>query len=138
MSKEEDIIIGKRINELRTSQQIKLTMEKFGERLGVQKSAINKLEKGQNHLTDTMIKTICHEFNVNEEWLRNGSGDMFLIPEDKTAAAVERILTNKDDVIYKSLVSFVDTYEQLSPSSKKALQDFAIDWLENIKKDREA
>lgn len=67
--------LNERINELRKT--LGLTMEKFGERLGVGKSAINKLEKAENSVTDQMFKSICREFDVNEEWLRNGTGCMF-------------------------------------------------------------
>lgn len=63
-----------RIKELRKT--LNLTMEKFGARLGVGKTAISKLENGERNLTDQMFKSICREFNVREEWLRNGSGKM--------------------------------------------------------------
>lgn len=67
--------MNERLKELRKTQG--LTMEKFGEKLGVGKTAISKLENGERNLTDQMIKSICREFNVSEEWLRNGTGEMF-------------------------------------------------------------
>ena len=67
--------MNNRIKELR--KELNLTMEKFGERLGVGKSAINKLEKGENKITDQMFKSICREFNVNPDWLQNGTLPMF-------------------------------------------------------------
>ena len=66
---------GERIKELR--KYLDLTMEKFGERLGVGKTAISKLENNERNLTDQMAISICREFNVNETWLRTGEGDMF-------------------------------------------------------------
>lgn len=68
-------ILNKRIKELRNA--LNLTLEKFGERLGVTKVAISNLEKGNRNVTDQMFKSICREFDVNEEWLRNGTGSMF-------------------------------------------------------------
>lgn len=68
-------ILNKRIKELRNT--LNLTLEKFGERLGVTKVAISNLEKGNRNVTDQMFKSICREFDVNEEWLRNGTGSMF-------------------------------------------------------------
>lgn len=130
--------ICERIKELRTCNSVKLSMEKFGERLGVGKTAIHKLENGVNNVTDQMLKSICREFNVSEDWLRYGTGDMFVIPEDKTAAVVASILTKKDDPLYKMMVSFAETYEQLSPESQKVLQEFGAKWLENEKKNRQA
>lgn len=64
-----------RVNEIRKS--LNLTMEKFGEKLGVTKSAINKIEKNERALTDQMSKSICREFNVNYDYLVNGEGGMF-------------------------------------------------------------
>ena len=66
---------GERIKELR--KYLDLTMEKFGERLGVGKTAISKLENNERNLTDQMAISICREFNVNETWLRTGEGEMF-------------------------------------------------------------
>ena len=65
--------MNERIKELR--KKLGLTLEKFGERLGVKKAAVSKWENGDN-ITDQMFKSICREFNVNEEWLRNGTGEM--------------------------------------------------------------
>lgn len=68
--------MNERIKEIRKT--LNLTMEKFGKRLGVGKTAISKIEKGDNSLTDQMFKSVCREFNVNEEWLRTGTGEMFI------------------------------------------------------------
>lgn len=64
-------------------KELGLNQEKFGERLGVGKTAISKLEKGYNNLTEQMARSICREFNVNEDWLRTGEGDMFINYEDE-------------------------------------------------------
>ena len=53
---------NERVKSLRKS--LGLTMEKFGQALGVGKSAINKIEKGENNLSEQMFKAICREFNV--------------------------------------------------------------------------
>ena len=60
--------MNERIRALR--KELNLTMEKFGIRLGVGKTAISKLENGERNLTDQMFKSICREFNVSEDWLR--------------------------------------------------------------------
>ncbi|MDE6909085.1 MAG: helix-turn-helix domain-containing protein [Lachnospiraceae bacterium] len=62
--------VNERIKEIRKSNG--LTMDKFGECIGVTKAAISKIEKGQRGVTDQMIKSICREFGYNEEWLRDG------------------------------------------------------------------
>lgn len=69
--------ISERIKYLRKSI-LNLTQDELGEKLGVTKSSISRLEKGINNFTEQMIKSICREFNVNEEWLKSGTGDMFI------------------------------------------------------------
>lgn len=66
---------GERILEIRKS--LNLTMDKFGEKLGVQKSAISKIEKDKVNLSDQMAKAICREYNVNYDYLMYGEGEMF-------------------------------------------------------------
>lgn len=73
---------GERVNAVRRNK--KMTMEQFGEQIGVQKSAISKIEKDKVNLSEQTIKSICREFNVNEDWLRTGAGgpENMFIPED--------------------------------------------------------
>ena len=66
---------GQRVRELR--KELQLTLEKFGKPLGVGKTAISKIENGERGLTDQMILVICREYNVDENWLRTGEGEMF-------------------------------------------------------------
>lgn len=66
---------GERVREIR--KELGLTLEKFGEKLGVKKNAISQLENGRNALTDQMVKAICREYNVNYDYLMNGEGEMF-------------------------------------------------------------
>ena len=66
---------GQRVRELR--KRLGLTLEKFGKPLGVGKTAISKIENGERGLTDQMILATCREFNVDENWLRTGEGEMF-------------------------------------------------------------
>lgn len=68
-----------RVKELRTA--LGLTLEKFGKNLGVGKTAISKIENGENSLTEQMLISICNtNWNgkfVNEDWLRGNSDQMF-------------------------------------------------------------
>ena len=67
---------GERVKSLRKT--LNLTLEKFGEKLGVGKTAISLIENGKNSLTEAMAISICREFNVNYFWLRDGEGDMYI------------------------------------------------------------
>lgn len=123
--------MNERIKELRKT--LGLTLEKFGERVGVTKVTISRIENNVNSVTDQMFKSICREFNVNEEWLRDGSGEMFIIPEDETAALVSDLLEDSDNEFYQSILEVVRTYQQLSPTSQEVLREFGKKCLENMK-----
>lgn len=74
-----------------------LTMEKFGERLGVTKAAISKLEKGERNLTEQMAKAICREFNVNYMWLMDGVGDMQADIDSSAMARIDALMTGENE-----------------------------------------
>lgn len=97
--------MNERIKELR--KFLNLTMEKFGERLGVRKTAISLIESGRNNLTDQMLKAICREFNVNEEWLRMGKGEMFVEDSD---SIIDKILSEMplDDLSQTILRAYIE------------------------------
>ena len=67
--------MNERVKELRKA--LGLSGEKFGEKIGLKKVAVSQIETGRNNLTEQNIISICREFNVNEEWLRYGTGKMF-------------------------------------------------------------
>lgn len=64
-----------RIRELR--RHLNMTMEEFGARIGLTKSAVSFIESGRNGARDQTVFAICREFGVNEHWLRTGDGEMF-------------------------------------------------------------
>ena len=88
---------NERIRELRKT--LHLTMEEFGQRLGVGKTAISKIENGDRSLTEQMFLAICREYNVRPEWLRNGTGEPFIVPSrnDQISAFIGRVLANEPD-----------------------------------------
>lgn len=74
--------INERVRLLRKSAELnkkeKMTLERFGARFGVGRSSISDIENGRRDVTDQMFLSICREFDVNPEWLRNGVGEMFV------------------------------------------------------------
>lgn len=64
-----------RIKKLR--KDLDLTQREFGERIGIKGNTIANYELGRNEPIDAVISLICREFNVNEEWIRDGTGEMF-------------------------------------------------------------
>lgn len=120
-----------RVRELRKS--LGLTLENFSERLGVGKSAISKLERGENNVSDQMFKSICREFNVNEDWLRNDIGPMFKTPDDEFAECVADMLT-EDNPLYDAIKKIMITYRKLDSTSKDVIDKLINDAFNSQKK----
>ena len=59
-------------------KELKLNQTDFGERIGVKQASVAGYEAGIRTPLDAVITSICREFNVNEDWLRTGKGEMFL------------------------------------------------------------
>lgn len=112
--------VGERIKAARKS--LGLTLEEFGKKLGVGKTAISKLEKGERNLTDQMLLSIHREFNVREEWLRDGIGEMF-----EPAAADELDALAKEYGLSEGEKILIEHYVKLDESSRRAVIDFIID-----------
>lgn len=126
---------GERVRFIRKSSEVNLTLEKFGERIGLRKSSLSQIENNINSLTDSNIKAICREFRVNESWLRNGEGEPFksFPEEDETSAYVSELLEDDNNPLYGLIVEIVKTYVELSPTSQVVIKDFAKKLRENIK-----
>lgn len=68
---------GERVKLVR--KNFHLTPEAFGEHIGMKKNSISQIETGKNALSEQVLKFICREFGVSEDWLRTGNGTMFNI-----------------------------------------------------------
>ena len=88
---------GERVKEIRKSEKVNLTMEKFGERIGLKKSAVSLIESGKNSLTDANIKSICREFGVDYMWLTTGEGEMFVETDDDFFERIDRIMAGENE-----------------------------------------
>ena len=86
---------NERVKEVRKT--LGLTLEKFGDRLGIKKAAVSKIEKGENSLTDANIKSICREFSVDYMWLTTGDGEMFVETDDDFFERIDRIMAGENE-----------------------------------------
>ena len=126
---------GERVKEVRRTQG--LTLEKFGERLGVGKTAISKIENCQVNLSDQMAKAICREFGVSESWLRTGEGEMIepTTPSEHLLAYVARISTEPDKEFQ---IEFLTALSRMKPEQWKLVEDFLDDLIARKEKKKES
>lgn len=125
--------MNERIRELR--KHLNLTLEEFGKKVGVTKAAISRIEKGERSVTDQMFLSICREFNVNENWLRTGDGEMFYLEEDEEAAYVSELLYDTKNPLYDLIKSIMKTYSQSGEKEKEIIKNFAKNLHKNLKEE---
>lgn len=112
--------IGDRLKRLR--KELDLTQEAFASRIGSVQNTITGYESGRRNPSAPVISLICREFDVNEEWLRNGTGEMFA-PESNDeleALAKKYNLSNADQVL-------IEKYVNLKSGSRETIINFMID-----------
>ena len=108
---------GERVRQVR--KELGLTLEKFGERIGMKKNSISQIENGKNSVTDQVIKSICREFNVDYTWLTGKGDDIF---EKSPSSTMEQLKKefDLDDFSYK----LVYQYLKLNADQRQAVRDF--------------
>ena len=109
-----------RIRKIR--RDLDLTQQEFADRIGIKRNTIANYETGRNEPIDSVVSLICREFGVNEEWLRDGTGEMFA-PDasDELEALVKRYdLSNADQVL-------IEKYINLKAGSRETIIDFITD-----------
>jgi transcriptional regulator with XRE-family HTH domain len=58
-------------------KELNLNQASFAEKIGLNQNSLSMIEKKHTPITDKNVKLICATFNVNEQWLRRGLGEMF-------------------------------------------------------------
>lgn len=72
---------------------------RFAERIKVDQSYVTQLTKGRNTPSDRVVSAICDAYKVNEDWLRTGSGEMFVetAKEDQILSFIGDVLEGAPD-----------------------------------------
>ena len=99
---------GERVKEIRKA--LGLTLEKFGNEIGLKKNSVSQIENGVNELTEANLMAICradwHGNLVNENWLRTGDDKMFLSPtrEDEIAKMTSNLFKEEESSFKSRLI----------------------------------
>ena len=110
--KEVNIEMKDRIKKLR--KDLDLTQREFGDRIGIKGNSIANYELGRNEPIDAVISLICREFNVSEEWLRYGTGDMYveMTRDEQIATFIGRMQANEGDSFKKRFISMLAALDE--------------------------
>lgn len=112
---------------------LKLNQVDFGSRLSLTGSAISRYESGVNAMADNIVLLICREFNVNEDWLRNGNGEMF---SRQSTDLIEQLTQQYSLGLYGQ--QLLATYLQLSDADKRAVERFISQLTANVQQAEDA
>lgn len=102
----------------------KLSQQEFANSLGLSRNMIAQVEMGTRILSDRSIKDICRIYNVNEEWLKNGNGEMYKPRSDNEIIAkfVNDVMESRSDAFRKRLINALS---QLDEQEWKVLEEIA-------------
>lgn len=92
------------------------SQEEFGKYLGLSKSGVSEIEAGRRNVTDQHIIMLknCSEFNINEDWLRYGKGEMFLEKDidEEIATFIGKIQMNDTKNFKKRFISALSKLDE--------------------------
>lgn len=111
--------MNERLKKLRKA--LGLTQQEFADRIGSKRNTVAKYETETNTPSTAVVSLICREFNVSEDWLRNGVGEMFL-PADRNSdiAKLTKQLLNEESDSFKN--RFVSMLANLTVSEWEFLE----------------
>ncbi len=120
-------------------QNLGYSQDKFGEILGVTRSSVCAWEAGRRNISDSIIKSICREFDINEEWLRTGNGEMKLISseDDEVMKYVGLLLKDREDFVAQKIKRFIIGYEKLDAEDRKVVEKLMRQVFEDEKKEQD-
>lgn len=113
-----------RIKEVREAKG--LNQADFAEMLNLKRNSISLIEVGKRNPSDRTIVDICNTFNVSEEWLRTGEGEMFVETPSSTMDQLKKEF-NLDDFSY----NLVYQYLKLDADQRQAVRDFFYNVVES-------
>lgn len=108
-----------RIKQLR--KVLGMTQQKFADAIGVKQNTVAQYEIGRNEPIDSVVNLICKEYNVNPDWLRDGTGEMFIDPV--TFSLDEYAQANK---LNKTEISIIRSFMELDPATRQAIYNIFV------------
>lgn len=115
--------MNSRIRELRKT--LNLSQKDFAEKIGLKQNAISYMEKKGSTVTEQNIKTICSQFNVNENWLRTGQGEIFFKYDKKHKeffTIFDSLSPALQNYLIKTAKDLLDTQIQMQDNKELEIQ----------------
>ena len=109
----------------------------FARKINITPAYAAQLYKMERIPSDRTISDICRIFNVNPDWLRNGTEPMFMPEPDDDTAYIDELLNAVDDPVVDIIKAFMSVYMTLNEEDKKKARAFAANLKSKIKENRD-
>lgn len=113
------LTLGERIKKVRKS--LDLTQQEFADRIGSKRNTIATYEMGRTAPSAAVISLVCAKFNISEDWLRNGTGEMH---NPKTSAAMEALARERG--LSHSDYILIEKFLNMKPESRLAVAEYML------------
>lgn len=123
--------MNKRIKFLR--KKLEMTQTEFAQKIGLSQNYVWMIERGDRCPSDRTIADICREFDVSEDWLRTGEGEMFiqLTPDEERLKFLAELVKGETD---PEVLAFVDALGKAPRDQLKTIMEFVLSVAEEYKK----
>ena len=107
-------------------QQSGLKKTAFAEKINVSQPHVSRMVSGETAPSDRTIADICRVFGIREEWLRDGSGEMYRPKSKKEElAAIFSQLLESDDAKSRLTEAFVSLPDEAYPRLEEYIRHIA-------------
>jgi len=103
--------VNQRLVELR--KHLNLSQRAFCGKIGLHQATYAMLEKPEADIREVYVKIICQTFNVSEEWLRHGTGEMFVEVPDRQLEELLNIYDNLSEPLQEFLYKQAQELQEL-------------------------
>ena len=112
--------MNERMKKLRKA--LGLTQQEFADKIGIVRGNIATYETGKSKPGDAVVSLICREFNVNDEWLRTGNGEMFkAAPSGALDALADAYRLTHGEYI------LIEKFVNMKPESRQIIMDYIVE-----------
>lgn len=109
--------MNERIKQIR--EALGMSQKAFAESINLKRNSLSLIELEKRNPSDRTISDICEKYNVNEEWLRTGVGQIFRAePEGPLNALAKKYDLSEEDVI------LVERFLKLNKFQRDAVTDY--------------
>lgn len=111
-------MMNERVKKIRLSEN--LNQSEFADKINISRSHLSLIENGVRSVTDRVISDICREFNINENWLRSGEGEMIAHPQT-TREKLDKLIEDMDYEELKIMSNFIDCMMEIKAETMQAI-----------------